>query len=363
MPNRKPPNLELGRLLAERIPRGHRKRIATEIGISERHLGRILSGYEPPREALLLKLQNKLKIADEDMERVRGRDSHLREIFNWYRSNRDIILPVAREYYAGLSEVLSFPLVTKTEWIPAKPLLLSDLDKHLTFLPDEPEPPIKALRMLNGRTFSKFVWSIAEEVRLSKDFVYRMIDVKATGAAVQITFGPTRYHHFVDSCEAVQFELGEWCHRNERSGRQRKPRTNGADLPLRGPADNIFDLRNRIASTGICVAFVILNTSVGQVFYIHDRSLKKVAGDPKVMEGPSGFSLVPGGTFQPDSREDVNHERDFSLVRTVLRELAEELLGLEAVEETMRTGHDFYEDPRVRPFVAALDEGFARAFF
>jgi hypothetical protein len=357
MASRKPPNIELGRLLTASMPPGHRKRIAKEIGTSERTLARILSGYTPPQEALLLKLQKRLKIPDERMERVRdgGADSYLRHAFNWYRSNRQIILPVAREYYSGVPGVLAFPIVTKNEWLPKQPVSLADVDRHLFFLTDEEEPPVRQLRLLGNRTFSEFVWSTAKDVRLSRDFVYRLIKTEIDGTTVKLTFGPTRYHHFVNSCEAIQFELGEWCCRNEAA--PRRPRTNGADLRIRGPNINIFDLNSRICSTGICVALLILNTRKGHVFYVHERSSNEV------MEGPSGFSLVPGGTFQPDSAEDVNHERDFSLMRTVIRELAEELLGMGEIEQTIRTGDDFYEHDRIRPFLTALDQGHARAFF
>jgi hypothetical protein len=46
-----------------------------------------------------------------------------------------------------------------------------------------------------------------------------------------------------------------------------------------------------------------------------------------------------------------------------MRELAEELLGVKEVEHAIRTYDDFYEDPRVAPFVAGLKDGTVRPYF
>jgi hypothetical protein len=81
------------------------------------------------------------------------------------------------------------------------------------------------------------------------------------------------------------------------------------------------------------------------------------------MEGPTGFSLIPSGTFQPDTPEDENHDRDFTVTRTVLREFAEELLEVNEAQEPIRASRNFLNDPRLKPYLDGRENGAVRAHY
>jgi len=54
--------------------------------------------------------------------------------------------------------------------------------------------------------------------------------------------------------------------------------------------------------------------------------------------------VVPAGTFQPHASEDGFHARDFSMYRTLLRELGEEMFGMAELEAQDRRGADRIAD-------------------
>jgi hypothetical protein len=171
-----------------------------------------------------------------------------------------------------------------------------------------------------------------------------------------LVFSGCRYQNFVDTCEVLSFELSYWAFRNAKKLSQRNPRRNKTDLKLRGHPKDLFNLSNRNACLGICTVLLVFNRPKGDYFYVQKRSAS-------VLESPFGFHLVPSGTFQPDMAEDANHARDFSLLRSVLRELAEELLGFEELQKAIWTHGDFLEDARLAPFRMALENKSMQAFY
>ena len=130
-----------------------------------------------------------------------------------------------------------------------------------------------------------------------------------------------------------------------------------SDLLARGRPDAIFDLKNRSACPATSAVLFVLNSSDGDFFYVHRRT------SPQLLDSPGGWHVVPSGQFQPDTAEDTNHRRNFSIRRTVFRELAEELLGVQEVENSIRNRADFYSDPRVAPFVEGLARGAVRLYY
>jgi hypothetical protein len=108
---------------------------------------------------------------------------------------------------------------------------------------------------------------------------------------------------------------------------------------------------------GVGTFLLVTNLPSGDYFYLHERT------GVEVLEDPGGWHVVPSGTFQPDSAEDVHHKRDFSVLRSTIREFAEELLGNEELQSVIRTHDDFFHDPRLSPYLIGLRDSSVRAYF
>ena len=97
-------------------------------------------------------------------------------------------------------------------------------------------------------------------------------------------------------------------------------------------------------------------TAGAATFPLHRRDGAKV--------GHAGglYQVLPVGIFQPAGEELWNAENDFSLWRSILRELAEELRGEAEDYETHHGPIDYTTWPFADHLSRALDTGQARAF-
>ena len=288
-------------------------------------------------------------------------DEYALQVYKWYREheNRQRIGAVARAYYADVAGVLNLPMVTISDWLPESPVPFSEFDEKLKsgWSQNEPQPPVPLLDLLGGERFSDFITRLSPSVKQEDKFCYRLLKVGRKDNSLKLLFGPSSYRHFVSSCEVLSFELGEWCFRHQETFQINPPRSEGSDLPKRGAPEAIFNLGNRCACPGSSTVLILTNHRKGDFFYLQ----KRIA--PELLDSPSGLHVVPSGQFQNDTYEDANHDRGFSLQRNVMREFAEELLGVKEIEGAIENLDDFYDDPRVAPFVAGIEEGSVKGFF
>jgi hypothetical protein len=341
-------------------------KISEALGMDERKWRRIKNEGRVPPQFELEAICKELRIPIEKMMQAieHGSLDTLRETFEWHRDPRNYqnVKTLSRNYYASVPGVMHYPSVTRSQWLERQPVPLAEIDEELTSglaWREELNPQLgKAyLDLLEGRTYSEFVGSVAPNVRQDDNFCYRLLEVTRTDN-VHFTFGPTRYQNFVNTCEALTFEVGQWCFDHDPV--RKAPRTNGLDLPARGPASDVFSFRKRSCAVGICTV-LILKKPNGHFFYLQNRDISPTG--PQLMEATGGFHVVPSGTFQPDTGEDENHSRDFSLTRSIMRELAEELLGIKEVRETIDASKDFMTHPRLKEYAVGLQNGSVRGYF
>ena len=291
-----------------------------------------------------------------EREREVDRNEYLKNVYAWYREHRPTLARIARAYYAKVPEVVDLPMVTRSEWLPKHPIPLNKFDLQLSWVEDERDPPPPLLEALDKETYSRFLERIAPDVQQEDRFCYRLLEVSPADDTIKLVFSPSRYRRFINSCEALGYELAEWFYRNQKDLDIKRAPTNDAFLTGRGDPRAIFNLRMHSGCPGISTLLLIWKASQGDFFYLHKRS-------GPVLDSPGGLHVVPAGQFQPDTDEDINHDRDFSMQRTVMREFGEELLGIEKFKDVMRTSENFYDHPRLEPFVRGLREGFVRGYF
>jgi hypothetical protein len=333
--------------------------LADDVGISDRTLRRYLSGSLPPRRTRQA-LERKLAIADEEASRAleTGADDYRRKVWKVYREERAELKELGRNYYRRIAAP-GFAVVSRPSWILPQPIPLSDLDQELQrhWVKDVPEPALPRLDVLGDEKYSDFITRVSPEIRQDDNFCYRLLEARFDNGTPQLKFSSSRYRQHINSCDVLGFELAEWKLRSRGSSRVRTPRTSGVDLRWRSKPQVIFDFKNRSACPSVSTALIVRNTSKGDLFFLQPRT------SPRLLDTPGGLHVVPSGQFQPDTAEDINHHRDFSVTRTVMRELAEEVLGVGEVQDMIRDLSDFYQDERVKPFVKGLKDGAINAHF
>lgn len=271
---------------------------------------------------------------------------------NLLMEHRHAFSALALAYYRQRSLSTDFPLVVHEDWIPGAPV---DLGKvQISWDKTTAPPPAVSLDSfpMKELSYAENVKHMFPETRLEDRFAYRLTSVSKTNRALHLTFGPSTYFEFFNTCESLSYELcraavKEYQEKNASSLKEID--LSRISLPKRERI-SLFELRNRAAVPGINTLFILLNKhGKGQhVYYLHLRSSKKVA------EAMNTFHVVPAGTFQPEHFHDDFHARDFSLMRNILREFAEELLGKEELSEMAKQDQDFMADEALRPYLSPI---------
>jgi len=257
----------------------------------------------------------------------------------------------ARDLYPRSWRVAGTPLLARPEWLPAAPVPLDQV--ALSWQPGWPArgidgtgPETAAVRPLREDA-SRFGCYAAALGALSPPGLfedracYRLLAAAATPGAADLGFGEGRYFEVINVCEAVAHEYAA---ATLAAGDPARPPALD-ELPLRSLIGDPTDLGRRPVMTAIAVLVLRADrASGGAAMILHWRDPARVAS------GGGLYQVAPVGVFQPSHDAAWNRANDFSLWRSIVRELAEELLG---------GGEDYHSDTapidyRAWPLHAAL---------
>jgi hypothetical protein len=274
-------------------------------------------------------------------------------VFGFKLQNRHLLARAGKHYYRSVDETPDFPLIAKSKWVPSE---LRPLDtvkcEWLGRIADD-VPPLR-LPLFGGLTCEEWSKKMKPEMKVGPGFCYRLRHVDASAGRFKMQFQASDYRAFYNTCEALAFETAEWC-----INKDRLPDPASNDLPSHGSPNRIFDLSIRNAVPAQNAILILFNGVNGNHFLLHDRSTSQY-----VAELQNTYHVVPAGTFEPDGYADSHHDRDFSLRRAILRELAEELLGKsDHLQGFVATDDDFLSEPAMQPFLKGEREGSLRLFF
>ncbi|MFA1551952.1 hypothetical protein [Actinomadura chokoriensis] len=243
---------------------------------------------------------------------------------------------VASALYPDVPRVAATPLLCREGWVPDAPVPLSGVRLDWD---DRPVPPAVADPPdgLPGghRTYAEAMAALAPPKLLEDRPSYRLLDA----ALPTLRFGPARYFDGVNVGESVAHELAA-----------------GTDgLPLRTRIGDPCDLTRRPA---LCAITTVTVTTSGS-YVLHWRDPAKVA------HAGGLHQVMPVGVFQPlggeaGSAGAAPRSPDFDLWRCMVREYAEELLGM---DENYGAGFVQDEWPFHQAMTTARDEGLLRAHF
>lgn len=276
-----------------------------------------------------------------------------------YANKRAHMAIKAKRFYSEIDysknydmEELEFPLLTKVGWIRTTPLPLKENteDRYL-----ESPSPIQDYgpRLLSGLSGDYVAYKGAlayanrrvvkpEPQHNGEIFRANSVLLDEQGF-VGFKYGLARYFDYINTCEILGAELADF---ELRHPNEDLPPT----LPFRGPPEDAFDFSNRAAYPGINCLAIFLNYSEprlrrGNYFLLHKR-------DETQLQAQNSVHVVPAGGHQGFAKG--GWLEDTSIWRTMTREFAEELFGMEVLETQPENWEDFLEYQDVRRIIHAF---------
>jgi hypothetical protein len=234
----------------------------------------------------------------------------------------------AQDLYPPSWPVAGTPLLARPGWLPTTPIPLDQVTlswrsgSHRRGV-DGTEPASAPVRPLgeDGTRFDCYAHALGVLSRpglFENRACYRLLDVPTSPAAANLAFGQGSYFDVINVCEATAHEYAAAA---VASGNPARPPTT-QDLPLRSLIGDPTDLQRRPVMAAISTLILRVDSASGDVrMMLHWRDPAKVAS------GGGLYQVVPVGMFQPSHDASWNQGNDFSLWRSITRELSEELLG------------------------------------
>jgi hypothetical protein len=249
------------------------------------------------------------------------------------------------------------PLLAPPSWRLPVPVPLESLS--LMFRPDMPPPYVPDLaslapyalpRRANGTRYARFTDVVAELARpavFENRPIYRLIEANLAGpqTSPRLLFGRGRFFDAADATLAASHEYAAVELGYADSGRYR--------LLLGGP----FGLASRCAPLAVSCLTLRHDKSTGTAtFPLHYRASGKVS------HAAGLYQVIPVGVFQPSGEAPWNEANDFSIWRGLLREYAEELLGVDEDHGSEHAPIDYDAWPLAKAMTEGLADGTVRAW-
>jgi hypothetical protein len=216
-----------------------------------------------------------------------------------------------------------FPMLVRAEWIPDAPFDLSEIsiewqqDEHdddaLDAARQSASKVLSKLRLGLVDRYSTALAEIAEMNNLFDGKIYRLVDVELTPEIKRMAFTESSYFAYLDTSEVLALEaecLVATKKRIDRAGSHRRS--------LGDP----FDFRNRVVSLGIDT-LTIRVTGQCAGFFLHRRDPRQVVNNANLI------GVIPAGEFTPSDVSSEALMNDLDIWKNIMREYAEEMLGVE----------------------------------
>jgi hypothetical protein len=231
------------------------------------------------------------------------------------------------------------PMLTRAGWILPRPAELSQLVLRWSLSPvtsDRTQVSAdQASSMFPSRSgqhlhYSEALESLEQrENHLFNGPIYRPVEVIADRGTLELFFTRGHYFDFLDSTEVLAYEAALFNRKNDgnvmRVG------------PYRRSLADPFNFWNRSNSLGILT--LTIRQAPGFVgFFMHQRK------SDYVIVGSELLHVVPAGEFTPSDLNLGSWELDFDIWHTIMREYAEEFLGMKEVIKQRGEALDYEND-------------------
>jgi transcriptional regulator with XRE-family HTH domain len=363
-------------LRAYRLASGHSQaRLAAMLDMTQQNLSQIEGGRSPSMEQRR-RIVDVLGLAPEDLglssrpaqgvvaddRAVAESRARWRAERRWLNHHRSEMARLAVELYPEEWRVSRTPLIAAPDWSVGEPLELRSLgleldEKPRSVLVDGSEVEADRVRPLRTPDvqFDRYTAAVKQldpprlfESRPS----YRLLDVSLDRR--RLDFGMAAYFDKLDLSEALGHEMAVAC---MSTGMPAVTALTGL-LPFRELVGNPFAADRRAIIPAITTLTIRLRRHPDPpTFLLHWRDPAKVATAGGI------YDVVPAGEFQPSSVALWDRRADFDLWRNVVREYAEELLGMPEHDGTRSAPIDYDGWPLYCELDQALIDGTLSAHF
>jgi hypothetical protein len=263
----------------------------------------------------------------------------------------------AADGYPSAARVAGTPLLTAPAWIPGAPLPLAGIALSLSrdpgqFPAGEAGGGTVPYRE-DGSRYGRYSQAIAEldaPAIFENRTLYRLAGADLAGPAPRLEFGVGRYFDALDAGTAAAHEYVAGILAGGGPGQAGRK-------PVREAIGDPCDLTARPAMMAVATLTLRVDRSSGTAtFPLHYR-------DPlKVGHAGGMYQVIPAGIFQPSGEAEWNSLNDFSLWRCMVREYAEELLGVPEDHHSLHGPIDYDAWPFAQRMTACLEAGQVRAW-
>jgi hypothetical protein len=289
---------------------------------------------------------------------LEGRRNQARQRFRedrrFLKSHRVGLARDAMRFYRDFDALPDVPMLLRDTWLPPGPLPLSRVRVEIADKGRAPYQPPNAASLLppgpTGRHFQRYSDAVSEFDRptlFTNGVSYRLIDVSAEGSEWRLDVAHGRYFDMLDSCEVLGLELAA-------AKRRGAPGLETSEIPnLRARAGDPFDLLARCVVPGVNTLTIRLDGNRAG-FFMHRRSSSKVAAAMGV------YHVAPAGEFQPAGIDPTAFSAGADLRLNIIREFAEEFLGVADAAGKSGRGIDYERDEPYASIMRACLKGSIR---
>jgi len=277
----------------------------------------------------------------------------------------------AADGYPSAARLAGTPLLTAPEWIPAAPLPLDAITLSLSSDPGQfpageaggGSVPYREDGSRYGR-YSQAIRELDAPAIFENRTLYRLVSADLAGPAPRLGFGAGRYFDALDIGTAAAHEYAARQHQatehratEHRADDGQRRQHLAAGQPLREAIGDPCDLSARPVMMAVATLTLRVDRDAGTAtFPLHYR-------DPlKVGHAGGMYQVLPAGIFQPSGEAEWNVGNDFSLWRGMVREYAEELLGVPEDHDSERGPIDYAAWPFAGRMTACREAGLIRTW-
>jgi hypothetical protein len=273
------------------------------------------------------------------------------DVRRFLEKNRFELGKKAAEEYPSHLKFFDTPLLTRRTWFPDYPISLSgiELDFVGEYPPDRSSQSYGAALPVvsTGSPYENYTdayQKLAAPRVFENRGTYRLTEANLVTSPGLLRFGYGRYFDSLNTGEASAHAFAAEC-------LDRNPGS------IRLNIDDPCDAAKRPINLALSALTIRRDPEKGRAdFFLHWRDPKKV--------GHAGglFQVVPSGVFQASGEQAWNHANDFSLLRFLAREFAEELGGKAEQYDNSAHGIDYERWPFAKMLLESVTSGSTKAW-
>ena len=216
---------------------------------------------------------------------------------------------------------------------------------------------VENVELLNRKFVEQYNPPDTLKPRLFNAPIYQLVEFSNSNGQLEFICCRNDYFTYMDTCELLFYDFARVIWEKFISKGQNPDATKIKARNLKCKGDiSLLEYSNRCVGIGVNSIF-LMKDRTDVTFFKHKRT------PGATMEAINMEHVVPAGTFQPRRGIPDTPDLDFNIYKNILRELGEELLGKEEMEQIKISPDDITDDYHIAAYHSLFVQGYAKAFF